>query len=187
MPGKIYIVHASEVVRKGFQAVLRTFCTREIVLLENTETLKTIPPETHAHSVFLVQALYAQKLSNYHMLIIEDEEPISLQANQISIYTSTSVLKEKIEIFNTTAQLAYSKKSDHESLTERETDVLKLVAYGHSNKEIADKLFISIHTVISHRKNITEKLSIKSISGLTVYAILNHLIDTDSIDSSTLI
>ncbi|NJO92945.1 MAG: hypothetical protein HC831_31265, partial [Chloroflexia bacterium] len=49
------------------------------------------------------------------------------------------------------------------------------------------KLFISIHTVISHRKNITEKLGIKSISGLTVYAVLNKLIDTESINPEQLI
>ena len=58
---------------------------------------------------------------------------------------------------------------------------------GYANKEIAEKLFISIHTVISHRKNITDKLGIKSISGLTVYAILNKLIDTENIDPATLI
>jgi len=90
------------------------------------------------------------------------------------------------EILNTsnhqTVELAES--SD---LTTREKDVLKLVALGHSSKEIADQLFISIHTVISHRKNLTEKLGIKSISGLTVYAILNKLIDTDSINPEDLI
>lgn len=77
--------------------------------------------------------------------------------------------------------------SESSELTTREKDVLKLVALGHSNKEIADQLFISIHTVISHRKNITEKLGIKSISGLTVYAILNKLIDTDTINPEDLI
>jgi len=90
------------------------------------------------------------------------------------------------ELLNTsnhqTVELAES--SD---LTTREKDVLKLVALGHSSKEIADQLFISIHTVISHRKNLTEKLGIKSISGLTVYAILNKLIDTDSINPEDLI
>jgi DNA-binding CsgD family transcriptional regulator len=53
---------------------------------------------------------------------------------------------------------------------------------GLQNKEIADKLNISIHTVITHRKNITNKLSIKSISGLTVFAILNGIIEIDSIN-----
>ncbi|QGY48204.1 hypothetical protein GM418_23920 [Maribellus comscasis] len=74
-----------------------------------------------------------------------------------------------------------------EELSTREKEVLKLVALGNSNKIIADKLFISVHTVISHRKNITEKLGIKSISGLTVYAIINQVIDTENINPEDLI
>ncbi|MCK9639929.1 MAG: helix-turn-helix transcriptional regulator [Prolixibacteraceae bacterium] len=62
-------------------------------------------------------------------------------------------------------------------LSDRETAVLKLVATGFSNKQISEKLFISIHTVISHRKHITVKLGVKSISGLTLYAVLNDLIE----------
>ena len=62
-------------------------------------------------------------------------------------------------------------------LSDRETEVLKLVATGFSNKQISEKLFISIHTVISHRKHITVKLGVKSISGLTLYAVLNDLIE----------
>ena len=64
-----------------------------------------------------------------------------------------------------------------EPLSDRETDVLREVVRGLSNKEIADKLFISIHTVISHRKNITRKLNIHSTAGLTIYAIVNNLVD----------
>ena len=84
-------------------------------------------------------------------------------------------------------QAGMEQKPTDSELTVRERDVLKLVALGHANKEIAEKLFISIHTVISHRKNITEKLGIKSISGLTVYAILNKIIDTDQINMDQLI
>ena len=54
-----------------------------------------------------------------------------------------------------------------------------MVMDGNSNKEIAENLFISTHTVITHRKNITHKLGIKSISGLTIYAILNGLVEID--------
>lgn len=61
-------------------------------------------------------------------------------------------------------------------LSEREKSILKLVSKGLTNKEIAEKLFLSAHTVITHRKNITAKLGIKTISGLTVYAILNNII-----------
>ena len=66
-------------------------------------------------------------------------------------------------------------------LSEREIEVLKAIALGMANKEIAERLYISIHTVISHRKNITSKLGIKSISGLTVYALLNSLIHADEV------
>ncbi len=62
-------------------------------------------------------------------------------------------------------------------LSRRETDVLIEVARGYTNKEIADRLNVSVHTVISHRKNIMHKTGIKSVAGLTVYAILNNLID----------
>lgn len=66
-------------------------------------------------------------------------------------------------------------------LSARETDILKEVALGYSNKEIADRLFISINTVITHRKNITDKLGIKTISGLTVYALMNNLINVNDV------
>ena len=66
-------------------------------------------------------------------------------------------------------------------LSKRETDVLVAVAKGMMNKEIADQMNISIHTVISHRKNITRKTGIKSVSGLTVYALLKDLITEDDL------
>ena len=59
-------------------------------------------------------------------------------------------------------------------MTKRERDVLVLVAKGLMSKEIAEQLNISIHTVISHRKNITKKTGIKSVAGLAVYAMLNN-------------
>ena len=60
-------------------------------------------------------------------------------------------------------------------LSDRETDVLLLVAKGLSSKQIADKLNISVHTVNSHRKNITHKTGIKSVAGLAVYAMIHNL------------
>ena len=66
-------------------------------------------------------------------------------------------------------------------LSAREIEVLKLITKGFINKEIAEKLSISLTTVISHRKNITEKLGIKSVAGLTIYAVMNGYIEADSI------
>jgi len=68
-----------------------------------------------------------------------------------------------------------------ESLSEREREIVICIARGMSNKDVADKLFISINTVLTHRKNIFRKLDIHSISGLTIYAVVNGLITLDEI------
>jgi len=73
---------------------------------------------------------------------------------------------------------------ENEELSEREKDVLIQVVKGLSNKEIADVLCISTHTVISHRKNITRKLKIHSTAGLTIYAIVNKLVDLKSLENA---
>ncbi len=67
------------------------------------------------------------------------------------------------------------------TLTQREIDVLRLVALGHINKEIAEMLSISFNTVLTHRKNISSKLGIKSVSGLGLYAIMNGYISEKDI------
>mgnify|MGYP001629330147 FL=1 len=66
-------------------------------------------------------------------------------------------------------------------LSAREIEVLVLITKGLINKEIADKLNIGLNTVITHRKNITEKLGIKSVSGLTIYAVMNGYVEADRI------
>ena len=72
-------------------------------------------------------------------------------------------------------------KPESIELSNRETDVLVALVKGLTNKEISDKLYISVHTVITHRKNIVRKTGIKSVSGLTVYALLNNLVDESEI------
>ena len=73
-------------------------------------------------------------------------------------------------------------QQENEELSERENEILTSIVKGLTNKEIAEKHFISIHTVISHRKNIIRKTGIKSVSGLTVYALLNNLISYEDIE-----
>jgi DNA-binding NarL/FixJ family response regulator len=73
-------------------------------------------------------------------------------------------------------------QQENEELSERENEILTAIVKGLTNKEIAEKHFISIHTVISHRKNIIRKTGIKSVSGLTVYALLNNLISYEDIE-----
>ena len=71
--------------------------------------------------------------------------------------------------------------SNSEALSDREKDVIVSLVQGMTNKEIADHLFISINTVITHRRNIARKLQIHSPAGLTIYAIVNNLVDISSV------
>ncbi len=91
-----------------------------------------------------------------------------------------SVLKKLKSVICRVASLEENPAEGAE-LSEREIEILKDVALGLSNKEIAEKNFISPHTVITHRKNITRKLGIKTVSGLTIYAILNKLIGMEAL------
>ena len=68
-----------------------------------------------------------------------------------------------------------------EQLSDREKDVIVALVQGMTNKEIAEHLFISINTVITHRRNIARKLQIHSPAGLTIYAIVNNLVDISSV------
>lgn len=72
-------------------------------------------------------------------------------------------------------------ESESAQLSDREKEVLVCLAKGQRNQEIADALKISVHTVVTHRKNIVRKTGIKSVAALTVYAILNNLIDEKDI------
>lgn len=67
-------------------------------------------------------------------------------------------------------------------LGEREKDIIRCVAQGMANKEIADALCLSVHTVATHRRNISSKLGIHSTAGITIFAILHHLVDIKDIN-----
>ena len=95
--------------------------------------------------------------------------------------TETEVAGKIYKIYGN-VELKSDKKYMNSHLSDRESEILKLVAKGFTNKEIADKLFISTHTVITHRKNISAKLGIKTIAGLTVYAVLNGVLSADEIE-----
>lgn len=64
-----------------------------------------------------------------------------------------------------------------ETISDREKEIIICLVQGMSNKEIANHLYISVNTVITHRRNIARKLQIHSVAGLTIYAIANNLID----------
>ena len=91
-------------------------------------------------------------------------------------------LLENPQRYRERAQVREEEPAERLELSAREKEILVSVAQGLLNKEIADKHNISINTVITHRKNITRKTGIKTVPGLTVYAILNNLIDIKEIE-----
>lgn len=97
-----------------------------------------------------------------------------------------TVARLEANLRNQTAEQSVGKTSEvqkgiTDTLTDRERDVIIGVAQGLSNKEIADKLNLSFHTITTYRKNISAKLNIHSTAGLAIFAILNHLIKIDEI------
>jgi len=123
---------------------------------------KTLP----AHWVALVYSFFSNEL-------------LALFDGTIRVTDKTDEIIQTINRLTGTDMV--DENQQQESLSERETEVLVQLVNGLSNKEIADKLNISIHTVISHRKNITQKTGIKSQSGLTIYALSNKIISLENI------
>ncbi|MCH5335354.1 MAG: helix-turn-helix transcriptional regulator [Alistipes sp.] len=75
----------------------------------------------------------------------------------------------------------HAQPAETTDLSPREREVLVMIAKGLMNKEIADRLGIGLTTVISHRRNLSSKLGIKSVSGLTIYAVMRGYVDADDI------
>lgn len=199
MSRKIFIIHPSLIIRKGLFSVLQRFFSCEIIQLESTAGLASYLEKEHGALFFFIDAEYVSDLSSLYQYT--SSSPVRIVAvpsckecqreplpadHTISIYESADEIQSLVADFFKSEKVKPSEQEGQE-LSTREKEVLKLVALGHSNKLIAEELFISAHTVISHRKNITEKLGIKSISGLTIYAILNKLIDSENLDPQSLI
>ncbi|MEA4852127.1 MAG: response regulator transcription factor [Paludibacter sp.] len=110
---------------------------------------------------------------------LTDENILKQYDERISIYDSVDQLKDKLnKLFETPIE---ETTDDAEILSQREKEILTCVVKGQTNKEIAQTLFLSTHTVITHRRNIVRKLEIHSTAGLTIYAIVNKLVEIDEI------
>ena len=118
--------------------------------------------------------------------IYNNEEWLSLHANVEDEIFIPAIrrLEQKSRQNDVSAKISNmisQSPNNSEVLSEREKDVIVCVVQGMSNKEIADHLFISTNTVITHRRNIARKLQIHSPAGLTIYAIVNQLVDISSV------
>lgn len=113
-------------------------------------------------------------------LVYQHVEPDILRNFKTSIDISDS--RERIAVKLRQILDTYESAAESTDLSDREKEILVAVAKGLTNKSIAEQYHLSVHTVITHRKNLTRKTGIKSVSGLTVYAILNNLIDIKEVE-----
>lgn len=99
-----------------------------------------------------------------------------------SLYDSVEHIIHSLSRLDKKNHAATGQKEENDNLSKREMEVLTGLVNGMLNKEIADSLNISIHTVVRHRKNITQKTGIRSQSGLTIYAISKKIVSIEDID-----
>ncbi len=185
------IVDPSYIIRKGLSVIIENLNNAYLYKSESDisaffKTVNELEP-----NIVLINPALIKDLNDFRINIYElGKKPILIKLTQnkkteindpffdyININDEKSEILNKIEaIINKTSKEEINTESKS-IISEREKNVLKLVASGFTNKEIAEKLYISTHTVITHRKNITQKLDIKTISGLTVYAVINKIID----------
>ena len=107
-----------------------------------------------------------------------DASLLSKYDEAISIFDDMETLSGKITRLQ---NIVEEEEEGQESLSQREKEIVICVVKGMTNKEIAEKLYLSIHTVITHRRNISRKLQIHSAAGLTIYAIVNKLVELSDV------
>ena len=189
MSNRVIICEASEIIAIGLAEIIDGIAQFDVVArLDSPEHLSEKITATDAN-LLVIDPMLLGFHSKEYLSQLGKEHPNIIVVALVSSYLDHTMLTPfngVIEINDTKSKViskmnefaqSEATKNDDVELSKRETDVLVAVAKGMMNKEIADQMNISIHTVISHRKNITRKTGIKSVSGLTVYALLNNLID----------
>ena len=192
---KVAIVEESAVIAEGLRALLAAEGEFETVYVaEDLRTLNErfalVAPDVVIVSTSLscglprnVRAAYPDLRNTAVVALsvaVRDDEILRQFDGVLNIYDKPSSMVKKLRA--AVEQSEANPYDESHDLSERERDVLVRVAKGLPNKEIADELNISIHTVMSHRKNIVHKTGIKSVAGLTVYALLNNLLDRNDVE-----
>ena len=187
----IAIAATSVVIRRGLSSTLEGISSlrAHIVEVSSMEGLSECM-EAHSPDILVVEPSFCGKFNleqmkelypsvKYVALVVCDN------GNGVPMgYDDILCVYDEIgnigRVFEKLSGHDYEEEAD--VLSQREREIVVCVVRGLTNKEIADELCISVHTVITHRKNISRKLQIHSVAGLTIYAIANKLIELKDLD-----
>lgn len=193
---KVVIAEPSVIIRSGLEKMIGELSDYEVVaqsgdLQSLSARLRIVCPD-----VLIVNPQLFEFSKRKAIRTLFEDLPNTKIVALISAYFDSQLLRQfqgVLEINDDLQRIKFTlnqvvsqnnpqeSESDSAMLSDREKEVLVCLAKGRRNNEIADFLKISIHTVITHRKNIVRKTGIKSVAALTVYAILNNLIEEKDI------
>ncbi|MDR1632624.1 MAG: response regulator transcription factor [Dysgonamonadaceae bacterium] len=195
---RVIIIEPSPVVRQGMKKMLEEnaeftingmYCDFQSFQNKTKDKPFDIilinPVLIHFHKQFAVRELFP----DYTQIVVAailygyaDSETLAGFDCVLNIYDDSHKMQKKLQRTVQAFANRDGNSTDSVDLSDREKEILVSVAKGLTNKEIAGAHCISVHTVISHRKNITKKTGIKTISGLTIYAVFNNLISQDDLE-----
>lgn len=179
------IIERSYIIQKGLKKIIEESGKFNIIdTIFNNHQLENILSHHNIDIIFINNNTvneFIKTLSKHNKIILitlvnnSNFKPSDLFDDFINIFAERSQIILKIE--DIYKKLSTNEKSTTIELSNREKTILRYVALGFTTKEIAEELFLSPHTVVTHRKNISNRLGIKTVSGLTIYAVLNNIID----------
>ncbi len=199
MGGRVHIlvVEPSSIIRCGIVTLLQRAALPNITIAESDELVtmsnrraSEIPDLLIVNSSYLGLFSPSQlraDIGNENLKLLGlqsafmDQSTLAYYDDVISIHDSIDTIKGKIQ--NLTKENNDSAAGKKE-LSQREKEIIVCVVKGMTNKQMAETLCLSSHTIIAHRRNIANKLQIHSPSGLTIYAIVNKLVDLADIQNS---
>lgn len=183
MKVRVVVVLSDTILRAGLLSILRDFFPSVDALALPLSELEGGDEDciyvTDSQNYVSAHDLFSADNCRCGVLTSAGQYMVNSRSNLTLINTSSG-LDQIIDALNTLISRSVTTELSHQTgsneLSAREIQVLTLVVSGSINKEIAAELAISVNTVLTHRKNITAKLGIKTVSGLTLYALMHGYI-----------
>lgn len=193
---KVAIAEPADIIRYGLEMMLKRLPGFRLQLVEIASACSLLDIlQLHKPDLLIINPLLPGHFGLSHIkedcgckemkcvaLLTTPVDPQTLEAydERLSLYDSAEEIAQKLQRLTNPPEAAEGEEGQ-QLLSQREKEIVVCVVKGMTNREIADRLFLSTHTVVTHRRNIARKLQIHSASGLTIYAIVNKLVELSDI------